>query len=358
MERLTPHPKDQMTPKERMTAMLAGQPIDRLPCVPFLGEPSVALLGCTVRDYWHNADLMVQAELAAFQRFGQDSVGAGPDAYGLAEALGSELEFPLYGPPFVKRPLLSSYDDLDRLEPFRPQQDGRLPLFLEVCQRLQQAAGDVIGVGSSVAGPFTIAAYLRGVDEILRDVYKEGEQVHRLMQYVADACKAWIDLVAPLGVGISMADPLASPSVLNPKLFGEYVFPYFVQIVDHAWKKTGQKPSLHMCGLTYKIWPYLKQLHISGLSLDNVIDLARAREGLGDTLCLMGNVDPVKVIQAGPPERIRQAVAECVAKAGANPKGFVVASGCQIPVGTPMEHVEAMVDAVRALGGSCRQPYQ
>ena len=73
------------------------------------------------------------------------------------------------------------------------------------------------------------------------------------MQYVADACKAWIDLVAPLGVGISMADPLASPSVLNPKLFGEYVFPYFVQIVDHAWKKTGQKPSLHMCGLTYKI---------------------------------------------------------------------------------------------------------
>ena len=241
------------------------------------------------------------------------------------------------------------------MPPFDPKKNGRLPLFLEVCQRLHKAAGNVIGVGSSVAGPFTIAAYLRGINPILRDVLKEKKQVHRLMQYVTDACKAWIDLAAPIGVGISMADPLASPSVLNPNMFREYVFPYFIQIIDYAWAKTGQKPSLHMCGRTEKIWPYLKQLHISSLSLDNVIDLSAASKEFGESFCLMGNVDPVKTIQAGPPEQIRQAVADCVAKAGKSPKGFVVASGCQIPVGTPMAHVEAMLDAVRALGGDCRK---
>jgi len=64
----------------------------------------------------------------------------------------------------------------------------------------------------------------------------------------------------------------------------------------------------------------------------------------------MGNVPPSEIMLQGTPAEVRQAVRTCVRKAYDNPKGFVVASGCSLPVETPFKNIDAMMDAVREIG--------
>ncbi len=349
MKKLVPHLKDEMTPKERIAAMDAGNDLDRIPCIPLLGEPSTRLIGTTVSQYWHSPQLMVEAEIAAFNRFGHDSLGLGPDAYGIAEAMGANVIFPEDNIPFVKDVFITDYSMLASLEPLNPYKDGRIPLFLQACEMLREAAGDIIGIGCSVAGPFTIAAYLRGVENILKDVHKNPEQVHRLLYLVTESCKNCIDALSVYDIGISMADPLASGTVIGPNIFKEFVSPYFREIIKTAIEKTGKKPSLHLCGNTYKIWQEIASLNISLFSLDNVVDIGRARDEIGDKVRLMGNVDPSNVIMRGNKTTILAAAAECIKKAGDNPKGFILSSGCQIPIKTPMHNIDYFMEAARTL---------
>jgi uroporphyrinogen-III decarboxylase len=54
---------DRMTPKERMAAFAAGREIDRIPCSPMYGEHACRLIGVTVSEYSHSAELLAKAPL-------------------------------------------------------------------------------------------------------------------------------------------------------------------------------------------------------------------------------------------------------------------------------------------------------
>jgi uroporphyrinogen decarboxylase len=90
------------------------------------------------------------------------------------------------------------------------------------------------------------------------------------------------------------------------------------------------------------------------LSIDNAADLELARQQVGRRVRLMGNVSPSEVMLQGTPATVREAVRRCVRKAGNNPRGLIVASGCSLPVETPFANIDAMLDAVREIGWPIR----
>ena len=85
--------KDKMTPIERSYAISNGLEYDRLPMDPFLGEIKARYIGKNTREYWLNEDNLVNADIAAFNKFGYDGMGVGPNAYGIAEAIGIEANY-------------------------------------------------------------------------------------------------------------------------------------------------------------------------------------------------------------------------------------------------------------------------
>ena len=345
--------KDDMSPIDRCQAITDGRPIDRIPFAPLLGDTAVHIIDTTVSKYHHSAKLMAEVEIAVYQRFGQDGVGAGPGFSGLAEALGTQLTFPENEIPFVKAPALKAWDELDGREPANPQKAGRLPLFLEALQILKDKLGRVVPVGSCVGGPLTAAAFVRGTDQLLRDLRKNPDKVHRLMQLVTDSALLYIDAVLELDCGVSIADPVASGTLISPKIFCDFVKPYLTQYADRVRAKTGAGPMLHICGNTTRIWRDMVETGAATLSLDNIVDLAKAKELVGNAVCLMGNVDPVNIIAKGSQEEIYASVQNCFDQAGDNPKGFILSSGCQIPIGTSLKNMQHFCDAARIYG---RQP--
>ncbi len=102
----------------------------------------------------------------------------------------------------------------------------------------------------------------------------------------------------------------------------------------------------YQCFENNRILPWIGTLGCEMVDLDSMVLLTRAREAMGPSQVLAGNVDPVKVLRNGTPESIAAAIAECHRQAGA---AYIVGAGCEVPRDTPPENLRALGDYARSV---------
>ena len=107
---------------------------------------------------------------------------------------------------------------------------------------------------------------------------------------------------------------------------------------------------MHICGQTDKIWNDLADLGIAGMSIDNVASITDCKNTIGSKTRILGNVDPGGIMYSGIPNDVRIKTLECILDGYDSPKGYTVMSGCSLPVETPFENIDAMMDIVREVG--------
>lgn len=348
MTEIQKHRADEMTPVERKKAIEEGKSYDRVPCVPFMGELKGVLSGISVWDLSHDPEKMAEAEIIPFNRYGYDRMDIGPNSRGITEALGGKVIYPEKGVPYMDAPLIQDYVRLESIEPVDARTNARIGDFARTAQILADKALRIVPVEMSIGGPLTIASNLRGVERLLRDLRKCPDDALRLIRLVADSERSCIDLAAQYGMGIAMADPVANPALIGPKMYERFVYPFTKELTDYAYEKTGKKVSLHMCGQTEQIWDYFKKYELNEVSLDNIVDLEKAAQELGPYIPIAGNVDPVEIILNGTREEITQAVTSCISAGLKSRKGYVLASGCDIPETTRPEQIDSFMEAARA----------
>lgn len=74
------------------------------------------------------------------------------------------------------------------------------------------------------------------------------------------------------------------------------------------------------------------------------------KAALGDTMRISGNVPPTTVLRNGTIDDVIESVKECLIKGSDSPCGYSLAVGCQVPLGTPRENLEAYIYAARRYG--------
>jgi uroporphyrinogen decarboxylase len=341
---------DTMTPRERMEAFGRGEPIDRIPCTCHLGEYGSTLIGASVGDYHHSVDLMVEGTVAVFNELRLDSVSLGPDLLGIPEALGSRLSFSHRDRPQLAKPAIKSYEELGSLPALDPEKDGRIPLFLDALGQVNRLVGHEVKVSTGVGGPFTIAALLRGTDLFLRDLRNNPEFVHSLLDRATDAILAYMQSARDRGISCGLGEPLASSNVISPRYFRDFAKPYLTRICEWVAVKSGKGPTLHICGNTRPVWYDMADTGASFLSLDNAVDLEQAKKAVGDRVGLTGNVPPVDILMTGTVSKVVEAAKTCILKAFDAPKGFILSSGCTVPLGTPPGNIRAMRETAQRFG--------
>jgi uroporphyrinogen decarboxylase len=337
--------KDTMTSRERFAAALSGKPYDRIPVFLLMSDYAARVIGVTVGEYQNSAELMAKGQLAAWRLYGMDLINTGPGLTGIAEAIGSKLAFP-DNTAYVTDFPVSTRGDLDRLQIPNPFRDGRLPLFLEATQKVLDEVGASVPVSLTTAGPFTTAANIRGADQLLRDLRRDPGFVHRLLRFATDSTIPFVREVFALGARVSLAEPVASGTLISAKQFRAFALPYLNELIDAIKGFSGAAgPSLHICGDSSKIWPEMADTGASILSLDDVVDLAAARAAVGDRVALIGNIRPTATMVLGTAADVRANAKECFEKGAGNPKGYILGLGCALPINTPPENVHALVDA-------------
>lgn len=345
--------KDQMTPLERVTAFMTGQPYDRIPCNPSLGNHAATIAGLTVAEYQNSAAKMAGAQIFAYQTYGHDFVGLGPGHTGVAEALGTGLAFPDDSTPFVRDFALQDTIDLSGLTIPDPLKAGRFPLFLEALDIVTERLGHEVPIGFVIGGPMSAAYSLRGAEALMKDLYVRPEFVHELLDLCVKGTIPLLKEVAVRGAGIVIVDPVSSGSLIGPGFFRQFSLPYLKQLID-AIREFATPPVLHICGDTRKILGEMAETGAGGLSLDNAIDLAEAKRQVGSQVMIIGNVNPAESMYNGTPELVRLDVKNCMKKAHDSPKGYLLGLGCELPIKTPPENVHALIDAARIYG---KYPY-
>ncbi|GAH62661.1 unnamed protein product, partial [marine sediment metagenome] len=108
-------------------------------------------------------------------------------------------------------------------------------------------------------------------------------------------------------------------------------------------------PILHICGRTSHIIELMAQSGAAVLSIDQ-IDLLEAKEKVGDRVCIMGNVRPTETLLGGTPEDVRREARKCLEDCRDSPGGFILASGCEVPIESPPENVMALIETARSDG--------
>ncbi len=342
--------KDEMTSKERSDALMSGKPIDRLPCTCHLSEYGCRLTGISLNKYHHSSDVMAETAIEVYKTFCFDSVSVGPGLLGLPEALGSSLVFSEKERPQLLEPAIRTYDEINKLEGIKPEHEGRLPLFFKALARIKNSIGQEVKVGTGTGGAFTTAALVRGTNNFMRDLILNPESAHTLLKFTAEAVINFMKAAYNLGISYSISEPLASEDVISPAQFREFVKPYLMQICEYAKKITGKGPSLHICGHTETIWQDMADAGASFLSLDNTIDLEEAKKAIGEKAGLSGNVPPIDVLMNGTVEDVKKATKTCIKKAFDTPCGYIVSSGCTVPLDTPQANIFAMIETVRNFG--------
>jgi uroporphyrinogen decarboxylase len=343
-----------MTPLERLGAFIQGRPYDRIPFNASMGDHASRVIDAKVSDVARSPSLMAKAQIAAYRHYKLDAVGVQAGHLGVAEALGTVLEFPDNSTAYVKKFALGSISDFNRLEIPDPRKAGRFPVFLEAAEILLDEVGDEAPVGMLFGGPMSTAYSLLGAEKLLKALLTDPELVHQLLDFCVESATPFIREAAKLNVGFAIVDPVSSGSVISYEMFRKFSKPALTKLIERV-KEVAAPPMLHICGNTRKIIGDMADTRAGVLSLDNTVDLAYAKQEVGHRITLAGNIRPADTMFLGTPDTVEENVRECLLKGHDSPGGYILALGCELPIKTPPENVHALSQAVRKFG---QFPYQ
>jgi uroporphyrinogen decarboxylase len=160
---------------------------------------------------------------------------------------------------------------------------------------------------------------------------------------------AYADAAIDIGLGPTISEPMSSCTVISPKIFKEFSEPYLRKLVNHIQER-GKPITMHICGQTAAIWEDIADMGVAGFSIDNVASITDCKNKIGNKTKILGNVNPATTMYMGTTDEVRLETLRCIREGYDSPKGFMPMSGCSLPIETPFENIDAMLDTVAELG--------
>jgi uroporphyrinogen-III decarboxylase len=353
---------------------------DRVPVIPAIAHRFlVPQVGTKFRDYYADPETMLRTQILAqkwlLENIRTDAysitgpwVGAWTDFQNNFEAgsLGCEVVFPEGDIPWVGPGWVKTEADLRRLEAIdfihsglNARQIAYRNAMIEIADRypVRFKGGPVFYPGTQASlthtsdGPFGVAGDLMGKTEIFLAVAERPDFVRELLRIVTDKLIAYLDFCweeekLPTPRDFAWTDDLAVS--LSAYSYREIVLPFEKKLRFHF----DGRVSLHMCGRS----DHLLEVFAGDLRIDEYqgfgyeVDLKRIARVMGGRVVLLGNVNPM-LIRSGTPAQVREATRRVI-EALAPLRGFIVQDGNNIPPGSPIGNINAMMEAAEMYVGS------
>lgn len=345
------HKHDQMTPNERLAAFMTGKPMDRILAMPVACSMSGLALGMTHKEKRSSALNEARAQIACYERFGNDLTVVEYGLHGVGAALGSVMSDPEDSVPAIIKYALEDLNNVDKLDmsKLELENDKAFQLHLEAARIIIKEIGNEVPTGVLISGPFTAAASIYKTENLLRATRKNPEKLHQLIKFCTDGLKMIYREFIKAGCLILLCDPIASGTILNKKQYLEFVLPYTIDLMKDIHDAKGMV-CYHICGDTTSIVGEMVKSGCDMMSIDNRVDLAYTKQVVGDKVPILGNVDPVEVLILGNTTDVDLAVKSCMQKAFDSPCGYILASGCDLSGAVPLENIDQFMDSARKYG--------
>jgi uroporphyrinogen-III decarboxylase len=372
-----------MTARERIdTAVALGKP-DRVPVAPMMDVFAARYAGITQHQLFFDIEkadrafLKVHEELGPIDGFNFSNAGSGrlvmalsivmpviPGVNGVDEnALWQFVEKTVMGPEeypalaagpdgFMRDKAIALREDIKGpLAFYRNKLLGQLD-FLKVLIRAR--AWRRRGIEPMVAANFIlfpleqISTQLRSYSDFVTDLYRHPEELKAAARAML---RTWFPrcLVGPRISGVRrvfIGLTRTSASLFSPRQFEEFALPDLKETCEYLVRHR-LTPLLHLDNDWTPFFPYFRELPAGKciLNLDGTSDIFAAKQVLGDHMCIMGDV-PATLLKLGTVEEVEGYCERLIREVGAD-GGFILSSGCDIPIDAKPENVRAMLQSVR-----------
>lgn len=341
-----------MNSLERSLRAIDLQRPDRVPVIPQAHIWASYNYGSSSEELMYDGARYAEIQIQAWEDFGWDGIFVATDSVALAHSLGMEVLYTDLGAAPSPEGILHSLAEVDRLELIDPR-TTRLNEWIVATRRLVEAVGDrVLIIARADQGAFSLAAQLRGMQDFLLEIGygAEEQQIHRLLTF----CNAYIlqfaeHLLAAGAHVVTIGDALASGSLISPKTYARYAFPYH-QALAAAIRARGGRLSIHVCGNTTHVIGRLAETGAHIVEFDALTDFDTAWRGAQGKTCLLGNVDVSGVITFGTEEQVRSECRVRLEKVRDAAGGFILSSGCAISPNAPAANLRVMVASAQEYG--------
>ena len=174
--------------KELLFATFEGTNGENVPWIPFAGVHAGKLKDYIASEILQDGEKLLECLLAVNKLYDPDGQPILFDLQVEAEILGCKLRWADKAPPSIEsHPLANSMEI-----PYHiiTENDGRLPMILNVMRRFKEKVGKRTGLFGLITGPLTLASHLRGT-KIFMDLIKQKEFATSLFTYCVEMAKIW-----------------------------------------------------------------------------------------------------------------------------------------------------------------------
>ena len=242
--------------------------------------------------------------------------------------------------------LPATQQTLDGLRIPDPHADGRMPEKLRAIRLIREHFGDRVLIEGSCAAPYSSVGLLFGLEETMMLTATGSDLLERACDFFVELQSVYIRAQIEAGAhAVWLGDCNAFSGMLSLEQYRRFAFPSCKRLVDRAHDAGA---IVHLMNSEISI-PYLLAESELGVDIINCgpgADMAAASKALAGRTCLSGNLDPIEVLMRGTPQQVARETERIVRTCGPA-GGYLFCTGEMNPRDTPVENMQAMIEAVR-----------
>jgi uroporphyrinogen decarboxylase len=312
---------------------------------PLAGFPGCDIVGCSIKLAQQNTNMHFRCIEAIKDRFFPDMSLMMMDLSVEANALGLPVKFPLNESSTVKEHPIRTVQDLEQFKKVVILDDSRIRSYLKVVNMMSREF-DKLNC-AYVAGPLTLAGLLAGAEDIAIDSVMNPQKLEAIVEFSTSVITTYANALVESGADcICILEPTGV--IFSPDLFRQFSAKYVRQISD-SYRHHGVETIYHICGNSTHLIDAMVSANVGGISLDSPqtgIDLVSIIQKVPQEVVIIGNVNPTAVMKDADPDTVYETTKELIDSMADYPN-FILSTGCDLPPGTPLENIEAFMQAGR-----------
>lgn len=317
--------------------------------IPLMTHPGIEYIGAKVRDACFDGEIQAQAICALNNKFPAAAATGIMDLTLEAEAFGAQIIAPDNEIPAVTGRLLSCTDDIQKL-PVPSLKSGRMQEYIKANRLIAERIEDK-PVFSGCIGPYSLAARLYDMTEIMMTTFLDPDSVKLLLEKCSDFILSYCKELKSTGSnGVIMAEPAAG--LMSNEDCMQFSTYYIKKIVEQVQDNTFTV-ILHNCGTKGHCLSAMIESGANVLHFGNAATMKEVAEGCPSDTLIMGNIDPVSIIKRGNAKNLYNNVKELLNEMKGFPN-FILSTGCDIPASIPEANISAFYQALKDYNESLR----
>jgi len=325
-----------------------------------INDHAAHLVHISAERFFKDPKIFSSLQILITEYYQLDTLSNFWDVYNIeAEAMGQGIIYYPDGLPDIDRTrqLIVQPSDLYRLRPPNPYKAGRLPWIREISKIFLEKTGKLDRV--YFTAPFSMAANIRGYENLMTDMFQRPKFVHRLFKFICDdvllphieVTRNELDMPDLLFDG---RDAWASPPLITLDMMDEFVVTYTERLNEKAngnlitrgnWGDSKSRDIERFFSQKIKCSP--GSLSVLDPDLYNIGPEHVKSFAKKHNLFITAGVDAT-LLQQGPIDAIVDRIKLYISTFGNDCNCMIHLN--QIPGDTPSEHVHAAVAACKTFG--------